>query len=54
MTPEEIKELRMSRGWTRKRMAEELHVSEMTIFRWEQGQSKPLDLHAWKLDKLRA
>ena len=41
MSPEEIKRLRTSLGWSQERMARELGVSFCTVNRWERGKTMP-------------
>jgi len=43
-TPEMIKELRKSLGFTQEAMADRLQVSFTSINRWENGQTKPSKL----------
>ncbi|KKM64978.1 hypothetical protein LCGC14_1495880 [marine sediment metagenome] len=39
MTGEELKTLRQERGLSRARLADEVGVSEQTIWRWETGRT---------------
>lgn len=39
--PERLRELRDSAGWSRERMAHELKVGDVTLWRLEKGQSSP-------------
>jgi putative transcriptional regulator len=41
MTPAEIKALRLSLGWTQKRLAEACGVSIRAVKQWEQGKYHP-------------
>lgn len=38
---ERIKELRKEKGLTQKQIANELRVSEDTVYNWEKGRSEP-------------
>lgn len=41
MTPERIKKIRLSLGWSQERLARELGVSFSTVNRWERGRTSP-------------
>lgn len=47
-----IKELRLERGWSQTKLADELFVSQDTISLWELGKSLPDILNLIKLAKL--
>ncbi len=50
MKPEEIKKFRKSRGWTQKKLAEELGVIQQAVSKWESGK-RPVPLYIEKLMK---
>lgn len=41
MSPKEIKHLRSRLGWSQVEMAQHLHVTPMTVSRWERGERYP-------------
>ncbi len=45
--PRRIRELRVSRGLSQRRLADLLGVSTLTVLRWEHGQTRPTAL-AWR------
>jgi len=45
LDPNEITTLRESLGWSRPRFASALGVAQNTIWRWENGQAIPSQLH---------
>jgi transcriptional regulator with XRE-family HTH domain len=36
-----IRQARMAKGWTLERLADALNISKVSIWQWEQGQSRP-------------
>lgn len=50
-TKKRIKELRQRFKWTRKKFAQVMSVSEMTVYRWEEG-SVPIKAAQERLGKL--
>ena len=44
-----IRELRETKGWTQKKLAEESHIHEVQIRRYENNQSLPRDAQLEKL-----
>lgn len=53
MRPNEIKRLRERLGWTQFVMAQHLHVSPMTVSRWERGERFPDEYNQVVLRQLR-
>ena len=47
--PSDIRALRQRRGLTQQQLAERLHVTPLTVLRWESGQSRPRPLALAKL-----
>jgi DNA-binding transcriptional regulator YiaG len=47
-----IKLLRQAKGWSQERLARELEVSHITVYRWERGTSIPSNLARKYLDVL--
>jgi ribosome-binding protein aMBF1 (putative translation factor) len=47
MIGEQIKQLRLAKGWSKYRLAKELECHWDTIKRWERGDHKP-DVHSLK------
>ena len=47
-----LKRLREERGWTQRRLADELNVSEQTVRTWERGTRSPLLEHRTRLSDL--
>ena len=47
--PSDIRALRQRRGLTQQQFAERLHVTPLTVLRWESGQSRPRPLALAKL-----
>lgn len=41
MTPKQIKDIRKKRGWSQKRLAEKVNVTERTVQYWEAGTRNP-------------
>lgn len=41
MTPEQIKDWRVKKGWTQERLARAVGVSVNTVARWERGERTP-------------
>ena len=41
MTPSQIKDLRLKKGWTQAQLAERLECSVATIKDWESGRRNP-------------
>ena len=52
MTPEDIKRLRLAKGWTQEELAHRMGVTFSTINRWESGKHKPYKLLEEKLVRL--
>ena len=48
----DVRDLRKRLGWTQRRFAEQLHVTPLTVLRWEAGQSAPRPLALSKLREL--
>ena len=48
----DVRDLRKRLGWTQRRFAEQLHVTPLTVLRWEAGQSAPRPLALAKLREL--
>lgn len=53
-TPERIKALRVSRGWSQEELGRRLGRSRQTAWEWENGVTLPGDLSARALDALAA
>lgn len=54
MTPEEIKELRLSLGVSQERFAAALGTTVVTVNRWENGKAIPSRLYIKELKELRS
>ena len=52
MTPSEITALRLALGLTRQLFAVRVGVAQMTVYRWEQGISRPRGLALRKLQAM--
>ena len=50
--PIDVRDLRKRMGWTQQQFAERLHVTPLTVLRWEAGQSMPRPLAVAKLREL--
>ena len=50
--PIDVRDLRKRIGWTQQQFAERLHVTPLTVLRWEGGQSVPRPLAVAKLREL--
>ena len=48
----DVRQLRKRIGWTQEQFAERLHVTPLTVLRWESGQSTPRPLALAKLREL--
>ena len=48
----DVRDLRKRMGWTQRQFAERLHVTPLTVLRWETGQSTPRPLALAKLREL--
>ena len=48
----DVRQLRKRIGWTQEQFAEHLHVTPLTVLRWESGQSTPRPLALAKLREL--
>lgn len=53
MTPEEIRELRLSLGLSQAQLGEKIGVHRDTISYYERGVHPPNLLHAYRLEQLR-
>ena len=51
-TPKRIRDLRKRHRWIRKKFAQVIDVSEMTIYRWEKGLVVPIKVMRERLAKL--
>ena len=49
---ERLLRLRQLRGWSQKRMAEELEVDPSTLGHWERGMREPAGLYQRRIEKL--
>lgn len=47
-----LKELRESKGWSIEDLASKMEVSARTVFRWENGKSKPIRAFQRKLNRI--
>ncbi len=52
LSPEDIKSLRLSLGWTQQHFAEMLGTALSSVSKWENGKSEPLPVYQKKLREL--
>lgn len=52
LSPEDIKNLRLSLGWTQQHFAEMLGTALSSVSKWENGKSEPLPVYQKKLKEL--
>lgn len=52
LSPEDIKNLRLSLGWTQQHFAEMLGTALSSVSKWENGKSEPLPVYQKKLKDL--
>jgi len=52
MSPERIRSIRMSLGWSKSELARRLQTSYMTVYNWERGKPAPTPVFRRMLDDL--
>jgi transcriptional regulator with XRE-family HTH domain len=52
LTPEKIKEFRLNKGWSQRKVAEKIGTTNLSVWKWENGLARPSTLLAIKLRAL--